>query len=393
MVNKSLIPLAIGGFGIGMTEFVMMGILPDVASSLHISIPEAGHLISAYALGVVVGAPTLVGVLGSHPPKRILIGLMFLFTLFNALSAFSPDYEMLLGARFLAGLPHGAFFGVGAVVASRLAGRGKVATAVSIMFSGLTIANIVGVPIGTYVGHNFSWRITFLIIACIGLLTVFGLHKWIPFMEAHPGGGFRKGMHIFRRVDLWLAVAITSIGTGGLFAWFSYITPLLTSISAFSPRSIPLIMTLAGIGMTVGNLVGGRLTDRTAPVRALIFLMTSMTMLVILNGLLATYQPAILVLTFLTGANAMAMGAPIQILLIQQSKGAEMLGASLGQAGFNNGNALGAFWGGIPLTLGYDYTSPQWVAAALAFSGAMLSTALLMKNQRSTLKVEAHVSE
>jgi DHA1 family arabinose polymer transporter-like MFS transporter len=374
-------PLAIGGFGIGMTEFVMMGILPDVAASLHISIPEAGHLISAYALGVVVGAPTLVGALGRRSPKSILIGLMILFTVFNAFSAFAPNYSVLLVSRFLAGLPHGAFFGVGAVVASRLADKGKKATAVATMFAGLTIANIIGVPIGTYVGHNFGWRFTFIIVAAIGVLAAVSLKQWIPYLEPNRSGGFIADLHIFRRIDLWLAVAITSIGTGGLFAWFSYIAPLLTDVSLFSPGSIPLIMTLAGVGMTVGNLVGGRLADKIAPIKAIIILMTSMAVLVSLNAAFAGYRPAILILTFLTGANAMAMGAPIQILLIQHSKGSEMLGASLGQASFNIGNAIGAFLGGIPLTLGYGYTSPQWIAAALAVTGAFLSTIMLMKNK------------
>jgi DHA1 family arabinose polymer transporter-like MFS transporter len=381
MVKKSLIPLAIGGFGIGMTEFVMMGILPDVASRMNISIPEAGHLISAYALGVVVGAPTLVGMLGRRPPKSILIGLMILFTVFNAFSAFAPNYNVLLVSRFLAGLPHGAFFGVGAVVASRLADKGKRASAVATMFAGLTIANIIGVPIGTYVGHNFSWRYTFIIVAAIGVLAAVSLKQWIPYLEPNRSGGFIADLHIFRRIDLWLAVAITSIGTGGLFAWFSYIAPLLTDVSLFSPGSIPLIMTLAGVGMTVGNLVGGRLADKIAPIKAIIILMTSMAVLVSLNAAFAGYRPAILILTFLTGANAMAMGAPIQMLLIQHSKGSEMLGASLGQASFNIGNAIGAFLGGIPLTLGYGYTSPQWIAAALAVTGAFLSTIMLMKNK------------
>jgi DHA1 family arabinose polymer transporter-like MFS transporter len=383
MIKKELIPLAIGGFGIGMTEFVMMGILPDVASNLKVSIPEAGYLISAYALGVVVGAPTLVGVLSRRSPKKILIGLMVMFTIFNALSAFAPNYEVLLLSRFLAGLPHGAFFGVGAVVASRLADRGKRASAVAIMFAGLTIANIIGVPIGTYVGHNFSWRFTFLIVAAIGIIAVIGLRIWIPPIEANRAGGLLRDLHIFRRADLWLAVAITSIGTGGLFAWFSYIAPLLTDVSLFSPGAIPWIMTLAGVGMTVGNLAGGKLADKVPPIKAIIMLMLSMAILVMLNAFFAGSKPVILILTFLTGANAMALGAPIQMLLIQHSKGSEMLGASLGQAAFNIGNAIGAYFGGIPLTLGYNYSSPQWVAAGLAVMGAFLSSIMLMKTSRA----------
>jgi len=184
MIKKSLAPLALGGFGIGMTEFVMMGILPDIATGLNISIPQAGYLISAYAVGVVVGAPTLVSMLSHKPPRTVLIWFMLMFTAFNALSAFAPNFHTMLLFRFLAGLPHGAFFGVGAVVATRLADKGKEAAALASMFSGLTIANVLGVPAGTWLGHNMSWRFVFLIVAVIGLATMIMLHKQIPYFEA-----------------------------------------------------------------------------------------------------------------------------------------------------------------------------------------------------------------
>jgi DHA1 family arabinose polymer transporter-like MFS transporter len=377
LIKKSLVPLALGGFGIGMTEFVMMGILPDIAASLQITIPQAGYLISAYALGVVVGAPTLVGALAHKPPRTVLIWFMLLFTVFNGLSAFSPNFYMLMACRFLAGLPHGAFFGVGAVVASRLADEGKVAAAMATMFAGLTVANVIGVPGGTYVGHNFSWRIAFLIVAVIGLLTMISLKKWVPHIEANHGGSFLKDMKIFRRPALWLGLAITSIGTGGFFAWFSYIAPLLTDVSKFSPHSIPFIMTVVGVGMTIGVVVGGKLADKFSPIKAVTLLLCTMTALLLLNGLLAESQPMMVILAFLTGANALALGPPIQMLLIQQSADAEMLGSSLGQSGFNIGNAAGAFLGGIPLTLGYSYTSPQWVAASMAICGVALSAFML----------------
>ncbi|RJG04325.1 MFS transporter [Noviherbaspirillum sedimenti] len=380
MIKKTLIPLALGGFGIGMTEFVMMGILPDIATNLKISIPEAGYLISAYALGVVLGAPILVGTLANRPPKSVLIWFMILFTAFNALSAFSPDFHLLVISRFLAGLPHGAFFGVGAVVASRLADEGKVAGAVATMFAGLTIANIIGVPAGTYVGHNFSWRFAFLIVAIIGLLTVISLKRWVPHIDANSSASVISDMKIFRNPDLWLALAITSIGTGGFFAWFSYIAPLLTDVSLFAPRSIPLIMAIIGVGMTVGVILGGKLADKFAPIKAITILLATMSILLALNGLLASSQYVMLCLAFTTGATAMALGPPIQMLLMQHSKGAEMLGSSLGQSGFNIGNATGAFLGGIPLTLGYSYSSPQWVATGLAISGGILSMIMLVKS-------------
>jgi DHA1 family arabinose polymer transporter-like MFS transporter len=383
LIKKTLVPLALGGFGIGMTEFVMMGILPDIANGLRITIPQAGYLISAYALGVVVGAPTLVGLLARRPPRSALIWFMLMFAMFNALSAFAPNFHLLMLCRFMAGLPHGAFFGVGAVVASRLADEGKTAAAVATMFAGLTVANVLGVPAGTWLGHNVSWRAVFLIVAGIGLLTAFSLKKLVPYFEPQQGGSFRHDLRIFRRPSLWMAIAITSIGTGGFFAWFSYITPLLTDVTGFAADTIPMIMTVAGVGMTAGVLLGGKLADKVAPLRAILILLMTMTALLVLSGMMAGSQPAMLVLAFATGANALALGPPIQMLLMDHSKEAEMLGSSLGQSGFNIGNATGAFLGGIPLTLGYSYVSPQWVAAGLALSGVGLSLMMLLQRGKT----------
>ncbi|MGG7607565.1 MFS transporter [Massilia sp. BKSP1R2A-1] len=380
-MKKSLVPLALGGFGIGMTEFVIMGILPDIAGGLQISIPQAGHLITAYALGVVVGAPTLVSLMAHRPPRSVLVWFMLMFTVFNAMSAFSPNYELMMLSRFMAGLPHGAFFGVGAVVAARLADEGKVAAALATMFTGLTVANVIGVPAGTWLGHNMSWRAVFLVVAAIGLVTVFALHRLVPPIAAKARTGLMQDLRIFRHRALWLALGITSIGTGGFFAFFSYIAPLLTDVTHIAPARIPMVMTLVGIGMTVGVHLGGRLADRVAPLQAIVILLLSMTTLLLCNGLFAASEPAMLLLAFATGANALALGPPIQVLLIAHSREAEMLGSSLGQSGFNIGNALGAFLGGIPLTLGYSYASPQWVAAALAFSGVLLALAMLAQGR------------
>jgi DHA1 family arabinose polymer transporter-like MFS transporter len=383
MIKKSLAPLALGGFGIGMTEFVMMGILPDIATGLDITIPQAGYLISAYAVGVVVGAPTLVGMLARRPPRSVLIWFMLMFAAFNALSAFAPNFHTMLLFRFLAGLPHGAFFGVGAVVATRLADKGKEAAALASMFSGLTIANVIGVPAGTWLGHNMSWRIVFLIVAVIGLATAIMLKKLVPYFEGNNGTSLRQDLRIFRNPKLWLALAITSIGTGGLFAWLSYIAPLLTDVTHFDANMIPMIMIVVGVGMTVGVNLGGKLADRVAPLRAIIILLCSMVALLCLNAMLASSQPAMMVLAFAVGANAMALGPSIQMLLIEHSREAEMLGSSLGQSGFNIGNATGAFLGGIPLTLGFSYVSPQWVAAGLALGGVLLSVAMLAHGRRT----------
>ncbi|MFZ1890571.1 MAG: MFS transporter, partial [Formosimonas sp.] len=220
-MKKPLFALLLGGFGIGTTEFVMMGILPDIALSLGISIPQAGHLISAYALGVVVGAPSLVMLANKFAPKKILMALMLMFTVFNGLCVFAPNYESLFVFRFLSGLPHGAFFGVGAVVAARLADKGKEAQAVSMMFLGLTVANLLGVPLGTYLGHTLSWRYAFVLVAIAGLLTWLFLRVWMPVLEKDNAHSLRTQLGFFKTREAWLIMFATAIGTGGCFCWIS----------------------------------------------------------------------------------------------------------------------------------------------------------------------------
>jgi DHA1 family arabinose polymer transporter-like MFS transporter len=375
-LRKSLLSLAIGGFGIGMTEFVIMGLLPDIATSFQVSIAEVGHVISAYAVGVVVGAPVLTILTSRYSPKKVLLALMALFTVGNAASSFASSYDLLFVSRLLAGLPHGAFFGVGAVVASRLAEKGKAAAAVAAMFSGLTIANVVGVPLGTYVGHNFGWRLAFVLVAIVGVLTILAISRWIPEMEGNAHGSLKNDFALLKKVDLWLGLIITAIGFGGFFAWFSYITPMLMNVTGFEARTIPWIMATAGLGMTVGNHFGGKLADRYKPIPTVAVLMLTMASILVLNALLSDSKIAMIILTFCTGANSLAMGAPIQVFLIGHSQESETFGASLGQAGFNVGNALGAFLAGIPLSLGYALYSAQLVGAAMALVGSFIAAYL-----------------
>lgn len=387
MIKRSLLALAIGGFGIGMTEFVIMGLLPDVAQNLQISIPEAGYLISAYALGVVVGAPILAGSTSKYSPKAVLMSLMLMFTVFNGLSALAPNYYLLMFARFCSGLPHGAFFGVGAVVASRLAEKGKMAQAVATMITGLTLANVFGVPVGTYLGHTYSWRLSFALIALIGLVTAFCIKLWIPEIPGNKEASLKADLKIFKKPNLWLSICITSIGFGGFFAWMSYIAPLLTREAGFASTSIPLMMTVAGLGMTCGNILGGKLADRFSPVKAIIVTMLIMTVLLIINGVVTSSPALIVVLTFLTGVCALAMGAPLQMLLIYNSKGAEILGSALGQTSFNIGNALGAYLGGIPLALGYSYSTPQFVGSLMSLMGAGMAFVLFNRTKGEKFEV------
>lgn len=383
-MKKALFALLLGGLGIGMTEFVMMGMLPDIAANLNITIPKAGHLISAYALGVVIGAPLLVIIANGREPKKVLLVLMALFTLFNALSSLAPNFITLFIFRLLSGLPHGAFFGVGAVVASRLAEKGKEAQSVSVMFAGLTIATVIGVPFGTYLGQEVSWRYTFLVIGLIGLITIFVLQLWMPRVEPAVTNKVKDQLAFFKTRKAWLIILANAIGTGGLFCWLSYIAPLLTEVSGFTPQQVPYLLSLAGIGMFVGNIFGGRVADAYSPQKATLTLLLIMAVTLVAVALLSWSKPAAIVLTFTAGGLAFALVAPIQMLMIQTAKGAEIIAASVSQACFNMSNALGAYLGGLPLAAGYSYTSPEWVGVLMSLVGAGAMLLFILMQRRAS---------
>ena len=377
-MKKHFFPLFLGGLGIGTTEFVVMGILPDIAKNLGVSITDAAHIISSYAAGVVVGAPLLVLLGSKYPPKKMLLFLMVIFTIFNSLSALAPDATTLLFFRFLAGLPHGAFFGIGAVVASRLADEGKQAQAISTMFAGLTIANLLLVPIGTWIGHEYLWRYTFALVTIIGLTTLLFINLWLPALpsDRNEGESTMAQLELFKRVDAWLVIVITSIGTGGLFTWISYIAPLMTEVSHFSASSVSWIMVLAGFGMVVGNIIGGKLADKLPAVQACLWLLVAMAVTLLGIHFFSENKIISLILTFIAGALSISLAAPIQILMISTSKGAEMLGSAATQASFNIGNSLGAFFGGLPIIYGFGYNTPVLVGMAMALVGVFFSFVL-----------------
>ncbi|SHG87770.1 MFS transporter [Flavobacterium defluvii] len=387
-MKKSLIALSFGGLTIGITEFVMMGLLPDIASDMKVSIPVAGYLISSYALGVVIGAPLLVILGRNFPPKKMLLILALMLTVFNALSIIAPTYNFLFASRFLSGLPHGAFFGVGAVVASRLADKGKEAQAIAIMFSGLTLANLIGVPIGTYIGHNFIWRYTFVLIAAVGLLTFLLISLWMPQLEKGETVNMKKQLEFFKRTEAWLIIGITAIGFGGLFAWISYIAPLLTNVSKFAEGDVSYILILAGLGMVVGNFAGGKLADKYSPAPTTLSLLFVMAVDLILVYFFSSNQYVSLFLTFLTGAISFSVIAPIQMLMIRTAKGAEMIASASLQGSFNIGNALGAFLGGLPLTLGYSYASPNLIGVGMSVIG-MIITLTLIRIRKNNLQLQS----
>jgi DHA1 family arabinose polymer transporter-like MFS transporter len=388
-MKKALYALLLGGLGIGITEFVMMGLLPDIAKDLAITIPQAGHLISAYALGVVIGAPLLVLIAGKYPPKHILIFLMIIFTIFNGLSAFASGYTSLFISRLLAGLPHGAFFGVGSVVASRLAPKGKEAQSIAMMFAGLTIANIAGVPLGTYIGHNYSWRLSFAVIVLVGLITIISLKYWMPNLPASKESSLKNQLNFFKSSKSWLMILMIAIGTGGLFAWYSYIAPLMTEVSGFAANSMTYILMLAGFGMLLGNFIGGRLADIVSPAKASMILLSAMAVTLVIVYFVSFNPILSLIMTFVTGAVAFALAPSVQMLMINTAKGSEMLAAATSQASFNIGNALGAFLGGLPLAAGYNYTSPSLVGALMALTGGVIAWVIVVQSTTTKVKVRS----
>lgn len=389
-IDKRIIPLAIGGLGIGTTEFTVMGLLPDIAKTLQISIPETGHLISAYALGVVIGAPLLIGYSVKFPPKKVLIALMVIFTIFNALSAIAPDYTTMLIIRFMSGLPHGAFFGVGTVVAARMAGKGKEAFYISLMFTGLTVANLAMVPLVTYIGHTFHWRWYFAIVAVIGLFALLFLKLWLPPLERNEDTHFLEELKFLKGKQSWLVLMITAIGFGGLFTWFSYITPLMTVVAGIKTSQMAYVMILAGAGMVVGNLAGGFLSDKLGPEKTCSLLL--FLMMVSLGGVffLSEYQTISLVLTFICGALSMSVAAPINIMMMKAAPKSEMMAAAFMQAAFNIANAMGAFFGGIPLERGLPYNYPSLVGVGMTFIGLLISIRYmyLYRSRKQDEKIE-----
>ncbi|MFD6418027.1 MFS transporter [Streptomyces sp. NPDC060194] len=381
----ALLALAIGAFGIGTTEFVMMGLLPDVADDLHISLPAAGHLVSAYALGVVIGAPLLAAATARMPRRTVLIGLMALFVVGNALSALAPDEHWLLAARVLSGLPHGAFFGVGAVVATQLVAPERKARSVSLMFLGLTVANVVGVPLATLMGQQAGWRATFLAVSVIGVAAMAALALLVPAdgPERRQEAGLRRELAALGTLPVWLAFATTVAGFGALFAAYSYVTPMLTDAAGFAEASVTLLLALFGVGATAGNLLGGRLADRS--LRGTLFGgLIALAVVLALFPLLMRAEVTAAVGVTLLGMSAFVTGSPLQLMVMEKASSAPSLASSANQAAFNLANAGGAWLGGLTLAAGLGTTSPALAGSALALLGiAVALVAYAVDHRRS----------
>lgn len=377
-MKKSLIALAFGTLGLGIAEFTMMGILPYVANDLHISIPTAGHFISAYALGVCAGAPMLI-LARRRPLKHILLVLMALMMAGNLLASAASGYWMLLAARFISGLPHGAYFGVASIVASKLADEGKSSEAVSIMIAGMTVANLFGVPLGTSLSHMISWRITFLLVGCWGIIVLYYIWRWVPAVEGLKDTGFKGQFRFLKKPAPWLILGATALGNGGVFCWYSYINPLLTHVSGFSVESITALMVLAGFGMVVGNLVSGRLSDRYTPGKVGTVVQGMICIILLLIFFLSPNPWFSALLMALCTAGLFAVSSPEQVLIIRVAPGGELLGGACVQMAFNLGNAIGAYVGGLALAGGYRY--PPLAGVPFALTGFVLFLIFYKKYQ------------
>ncbi|MBG0667094.1 MULTISPECIES: MFS transporter AraJ [Enterobacter] len=367
-MKKTIFSLALGTFGLGMAEFGIMGVLTELAHDTGISIPSAGNMISFYAFGVVIGAPIVALFSGKFSLKTTLLFLVALCAVGNALFTFSNSYFWLAAGRLISGFPHGAIFGVGAIILSKIAPPGKVTVAVAGMIAGMTVANLVGVPLGTWLGHQFSWRYTFFLIALFDALVILSVLIWVPDIHDKSEIKLTEQFQFLKKPEPWLIFAATMFGNAGVFAWFSFVKPFMVNVSGFSEGMMTIIMMLMGLGMVLGNLLSGKLSGRFSPLR-----IAATTDMVIVASLLLLFacgelKTASLITGFICCAGLFALSAPLQILLLQNAKGGEMLGAAGGQMAFNLGSAIGAYFGGMMITLGFSWRYVTLPAAILSFS-------------------------
>ncbi|TFC42469.1 MFS transporter [Cryobacterium sp. TMT1-21] len=382
-IRFALLALALGGFGIGSTEFVAMGLLPNLARDLLPALygaspdaanAQAGWLISAYALGVVVGAPTIAAAAARWPRKQLLLGLLAAFTLSTVASALLPTFGLVLAARFVAALPHGAYFGIASLVAADLMGPGKRARGVALVLSGLTIANIIGVPSITWLGQTAGWRAAYLVVAAIFAATFVAVALLVPLQAGNPHATMRSELRAFGRLQVWFALSIGAIGFGGLFAVYTYVAPLVMEVTGLGAGAVPLVLVVIGVGMTIGNLVGGVLADRSVRRTMYAFFVL---MLLALAGLALSAQhlPGLLLGVFFVGAAASGLSPAIQTRLMDVSHDSQSIAAALNHSALNVGNALGAFLGGLAVAAGFGYVAPVWIGLGLSVIGLLLTVA------------------
>lgn len=368
----ALIALALGAFAIGTTEFVIMGLLPEVATDLTVSLSSAGHLISAYALGVVVGAPLLTALSTRLPRKSALLLFLGLFAAGNLATVLAPGHISVFIARVVTGLPHGAYLGLATLVAARLVGPAKQATAVSRVLLGLTVANIVGVPGGTYLGQLLGWRAAFVVVAVLGGIAVLGVAAFVPRIRPVPGAALRNEISALGRRDVVLALTTAVFGFAGVFAVYSYISPMMTELTGLSSGTVPVVLALFGVGMTLGSLLVGPLADRALLPTIYGSLATLAIVLVLFTFAVHTPLTAVIGVVVL-GAAGFGVTAPLQVFVMDRAGSAPTLAAASNHSAFNLANAGGAWLGGIGISAGLGLTSPAWIGAVLAAVGLGLA--------------------
>lgn len=392
---RALFALAIGAFGIGMTEFVVMGLLPDLAADLLTShfaadpeaaIAQTGWLISFYALGVVIGAPTISGFAARYPRQRVLVVLAAAMALCSALTAIAPTFELVAVSRLLAGLPHGAYFGMAALVAADMLGPARRARGIAIVLTGLTVANVVGVPLGTYMGQLIGWRTAFVAVTLVFAFAAVAIIFFVPKSPGDPGRTFRAELGVFRIPQVWFTVGVGAIGFGGSFAVYSYVAPLVTEVAGQPAAAVPLILVLMGLGMTVGTLLGGVSADRNLA-RTIIgaMLVTSIAALVML--LVAQSIVALAVLIFIFATVASMISPAVQTRLMDVAGDNQSIAAALTHSALNVGNSLGALLGGIVIASGWGFRSPVAVALILSLAGAIVAAWSFRLDRRATPKL------
>jgi len=394
-VRFALLALALGGFGIGTTEFVAMGLLDNLARDLlpalystshEEAIAQTGWLITAYALGVVVGAPTIAALSARFPRKQLLLWLLVAFTLATVLSAVLPTFELVLAARFVAGLPHGAYFGIATLVAASLMGEGKRGRGVAFVLSGLTIANVIGVPLITLLGQQAGWRVAYLAVASIFALTLVAVAVSVPLQPGDRSATLRRELRAFARPQVWLALLTGAIGFGGFFAVYSYVSPVVTQVTGQSESFVPIALVVIGLGMTVGNLIGGRAADHH--VMGTIFVCFGIFVLALASfALTAQTTVGLLVSLFLVGGAAAALSPAVQSRLMDVAGDSQTLAAAANHAALNIGNSLGAYLGGVTIAAGLGYLSPSVVGLLLCVPGIGLAVWSVALQRRRPLRL------
>lgn len=369
-MKKGILALALGTFGLGMTEYVMMSILPDLAHDFSVSITQAGHFISVYAIGVCIGAPLTAIFLRNWPLKKILLLLMVFYALGNLIFASASSYNVGLAGRFVTGLPHGAFFGAGSIVASRLM-PDKAATSVALMTLGMTLANLVGIPAASFTANNFSWRWIFYFDSAWGVLTFASIWVLVKDVAALPRTSLKGEFHFLKSLSPWLLIGATVLCQGGAFAMYSYVDPIMEK-AGLAMKYIPLFMIVVGAGMCLGNYFSGVVSDRITPPKATLWITVIMT-----GALVATYFDTSSILTaggsvVLAATMLFALSSPMQLMLIEYSPGGELMGGAMVQVAFNLGNAIGAYFGGLPIAAGHGPESSSLVGAVMAAASIVL---------------------